>query len=243
MTVLPPSLPPHSESDTPRTRESRPRQRQSVEDPLAALGRYHLVFLLDDSPSINPLWDELKAALMGTVKAAIKYVRKGVDIHFMNDEANLIECTKTTEVECIFDTVLPAGSTPTAMRLDDLIRPYVEDCETAKAKRLKLPKPTIFVVITDGRADDPDSVRDLIVEMASRLDDSRLAQHQMGICFLQIGDDPDASAALAELDDDLQEAHNVRDIVDTRQYAGQLDSNFIMKVLLGSVNKMLDNDQ
>lgn len=56
------------------------RQRQTVEDPLAGLARFKLVFILDDSPSMSDLWDELRQALMGTVRAAIKHQRGGIDI-------------------------------------------------------------------------------------------------------------------------------------------------------------------
>lgn len=56
-------------------------------------------------------------------------------------------------------------------------------------------------------ADDPGSV---IVEFARRLDVKNIPLRQLGIQFLQIGDDPDATAALKELDDDLGPANGVR---------------------------------
>lgn len=78
----------------------------------------------------------------------------------MNDvDATIYGCTSASEVERAFAQVLPSGSTPTNVRLDDLMRPYIEvrgytgarltrqDCEDAKAKRTKMPKPTIFVCI------------------------------------------------------------------------------------------------
>ncbi len=39
--------------------------------------------------------------------------------------------------------------------------------------------------------------------------------YQLGIQFIQVGDDPDATAFLMELDDDLKAESGVRDIVDT----------------------------
>lgn len=48
--------------------------------------------------------------------------------------------------------------------------------------------------------------------------------------FLQIGQDPDATAFLRELDDDLKARHGVRDIVDTVEHRGTLSSDFIMSV-------------
>lgn len=106
---------------------SQQRQRQSVEDPLAALSRFKVVYLLDDSPSMDSLWDELREALMGVVKAAVKYQRGGVDIvrprtlcsgrldrhqHWMNDvDASLLNCSSASDIERMFSQVLPSGST------------------------------------------------------------------------------------------------------------------------------------
>lgn len=89
------------------------------------------------------------------------------------------------------------------MRLDDILRPYIENVEDAKSAKTALPKPMVIifgcciafasltlaqvvVVITDGRADDSDLVRDIIVEMAGRLDDIRAPPFQLGIQLVQV---------------------------------------------------------
>jgi hypothetical protein len=56
-------------------------------------------------------------------------------------------------------------------------------------------------------ADDPESV---IITAARRLDARNFPLSQLGIQFVQIGNDPSASEALAELDDGLAAAHGVR---------------------------------
>lgn len=58
-----------------------------------------------------------------------------------------------------------------------------------------------------GPADDP---RQAIVDSARRLDERQVPLHKFGIQFVQIGNDPDATEALKELDDDLGPAHGVR---------------------------------
>jgi hypothetical protein len=58
-----------------------------------------------------------------------------------------------------------------------------------------------------GPADDPKQV---IVEYARYLDRRNVALRQLGIQFVQIGDDPDATEALKELDDNLGPMHVVR---------------------------------
>ena len=58
-----------------------------------------------------------------------------------------------------------------------------------------------------GPADDP---RQVIVDYARYLDRRNVALRQLGIQFVQIGDDPDATEALKELDDELGPANGVR---------------------------------
>ena len=58
-----------------------------------------------------------------------------------------------------------------------------------------------------GLADDP---REAIVDFARRLDTRQVPLHKLGIQFVQIGDDPDATEALKELDDELGPANGVR---------------------------------
>jgi hypothetical protein len=121
--------------------------------------------------------------------------------------------------------------------------------------------------LTDGRADDPDLLKDVIVEMAQRLDEARAPPFQCGVQFLQvsiytvssvsgymyfvayddillklhkIGDDEDATDFLRELDDDLKAEAGVRDMVDTVPWRGVVDGTFILNVLLGAVNRRID---
>jgi hypothetical protein len=60
---------------------------------------------------------------------------------------------------------------------------------------------------TLNSADDPRSV---IVEFARRLDIKNVPLRQFGIQFVQIGDDPDATESLKELDEQLGPANGVR---------------------------------
>ena len=58
-----------------------------------------------------------------------------------------------------------------------------------------------------GPADDPSQA---IIEYARYLDRRNVALRQLGIQFVQIGDDLDATEALKELDDNLGPTHGVR---------------------------------
>lgn len=53
--------------------------------------------------------------------------------------------------------------------------------------------------------------------------------------------DKQATQALQELDDELEQAHGVRDMVDTVPYHGEaITPELIIKVLLGGINRRLD---
>ncbi|KAG9119166.1 hypothetical protein FRC07_005965 [Ceratobasidium sp. 392] len=94
-------------------------------------------------------------------------------------------------------------------------------------------------MITDGApSDDPESV---IIAAARRLDAGQFPLAQVGIQFIQVGDDSRASKALEELDSHLGKKHDVRDIVDTRPYTGsKLTPDLLIAILLGGINKRVD---
>jgi hypothetical protein len=63
-------------------------------------------------------------------------------------------------------------------------------------------------VITDGvPTDDPESV---IIAAARRLDAGNFLLSQLGIQFIQVGNDSKATKALKELDDGLNRNHKIR---------------------------------
>jgi hypothetical protein len=156
------------------------------------------------------------------------------------------------QVERLFNTVRPAGGTPTGTRINHILKPYLREYESA-VQRTGNPdecgvKPVNMIVITDGvPTDDPEAV---ILSLAKKLDKLEAPPHQVGIQFFQVGREPGAAAALKELDDGLAEQDGgVRDMVDTVTWDGGrqgsshhyvLSADAILKVVLGAVVKRLD---
>jgi len=76
------------------------------------------------------------------------------------------------------------------------------------------------------------------VKVAKILDQMNARVAQVGIQFVQIGDNEGATAYLQRLDDDLAK-QGIRDIVDTTLPEGKdLD---LVKILIGAVNRRVDN--
>lgn len=76
------------------------------------------------------------------------------------------------------------------------------------------------------------------MKVAKILDQMNARVAQVGIQFVQIGDNEGATAYLQRLDDDLAK-QGIRDIVDTTLPEGKdLD---LVKILIGAVNRRVDN--
>ncbi|KAG8955522.1 hypothetical protein FRC03_011112 [Tulasnella sp. 419] len=234
------------------TAPSAPVRRSSIEDPLLLLRKFDTVFIVDDSSSMDgPLWYEAREALAGVADVAARYDADGVDVHFLNNPVVGRNIRSGAEVKRLFDRVTPDGITPTGEKLEILLLDYLDRLEAAyddfdngdfDAK--KRVRPVNFLVITDGAAtDDPESV---IIAAARRLDQAKYPLSQVGIQFVQIGDDPTAKEALQQMDDELAAAHGVRDIVDTVPYGAdgaQLTAEMLTKILLGGINRRYDRRQ
>ncbi|CUA77907.1 hypothetical protein RSOLAG22IIIB_06860 [Rhizoctonia solani] len=216
------------------------------EDALAQLMEYDTQFLIDDSGSMaGTRWNEALDALMGLASYALKHDTDGIEIYFLNDVDNTKQVKNGEQVRQLFYSVKPGGGTPTGRRLEQILTAYITRIEAAKTKSGGADlsqsgiKPLNLIVITDGEpSDDPESV---IVAAARRLDAGQFPLAQVGIQFIQVGDDKSASKALKELDEHLHEDYNVRDIVDTRPFTGtKLTPEVLIAMLLGGINRRVD---
>ncbi|BGP16424.1 hypothetical protein JCM10213_004020 [Rhodosporidiobolus nylandii] len=214
------------------------------ENALAALAKHDTVFLVDDSGSMQAVWDEqLAPALTGVVDTATRYDSDGVDICFFNSRER---CTSRSSAEIlpVFRRVRPRYTTPTKDAVARVLDPYMREFEQwhsgGKAKGVQRPKPLNLIILTDGAPDQGQNPEDVIVKTAQKLDELRAPPFQVGLSFVQIGAYAEATEHLQSLDDDLREKHKIRDIVDTTLFEGQLTPEYLLKSLLGGINRSID---
>ncbi|KAI0205697.1 hypothetical protein F4808DRAFT_409949 [Astrocystis sublimbata] len=157
-------------------------------------------------------------------------------------------------VKKVFNSRTPALSTPTGSRLGNIMETYVSYYEACGTRGLQPPKPLNIIVITDGAASDRTLLRDKLIKQAERLDALSAPYHQLGVQFFQVGRDEEAARFLRELDDGLgsyRRGTELRDIVDcvtheqfTREGgSANLTADVILKIVLGAVNRHLDNQK
>ncbi|EFP85889.1 uncharacterized protein PGTG_11645 [Puccinia graminis f. sp. tritici CRL 75-36-700-3] len=124
--------------------------------------------------------------------------------------------------------------------MQELLR-SLDQLESLKAQRLPPIKPLNLVVITDGVTDDPETLIQTILSIVGRLEEGNFPLNEVGVQFIQIGCSSEATKLLKTLDDDLKKIYGVkRDIVDTTPYKGKLTGDFVLKCLLGGVNRRID---
>jgi hypothetical protein len=229
--------------------------QQPTDSPYAFLSQFDTVFVIDDSGSMaGRNWRETAEALSAITPICTQQDADGVDIFFLNGRnpygddklGGFSNVTIPANVEEIFRTVKPRGSTPTGTRLNAILKQYLTDLtkamkDEARGREHNL-KPLNIIVITDGAASD--DVESVIVSAAKKLDTLGAEPWQVGIQFFQVGNDQNAAADLKELDDALSEQHGVRDMVDTVPWNGinetVLTADSVMKVTMGAINRKLD---
>ncbi|KAF7352274.1 hypothetical protein MVEN_01191100 [Mycena venus] len=212
-------------------------------------------------------WNEAGEALETLAETAQRYDGDGIDIYFLNNKTASLNIKSPSEVRALFAKVKPSGATPTGERLDQILKPRLRILEDASIEPDGTPtdkksgdeiKRVNIIVITDGEATD--NPKYSIIDAASRLKampNLCMIQacrfplnremlfdsiYQLGIQFVQIGNDSRATKALKELDDDLHKTRNIRDIVDTTPYSklNPVTADGLIKVLLGGINRRID---
>ncbi|CAM1503948.1 Fc.00g015390.m01.CDS01 [Cosmosporella sp. VM-42] len=225
------------------------------EDKYAFLTTFDTVFVIDDSGSMaGRSWREVRDALRAITPICTDHDADGIDVYFLNHNSGLsggqgkasggyANVRDAAQVERLFNSVSPRGATPTGSRLQNILKPYVASL-ARRPDNMESIKPVNIIVITDGcPTDDPESV---IVHHAKKLDKIEAPPYQVGIQFFQVGNEPGATRALRELDDDLAD-QGIRDMVDTVTWdpanssrSKDLTAESILKVVLGAVVRRLD---
>jgi hypothetical protein len=194
---------------------------------------FKLVVIIDDSDSMEGggLWFQARDALAGVAEFSRQKGGEGLDIYCLNNPSYRLDFRNEVDVRDFFNSISPDGQTPLGAKLRQILDIYVPRIEDPSLNH----KPVNILVITDGRpTDDP---RQVIVDFARRLDARQVPANKLNIQFVQIGDDPDATEALKELDDNLGPTHGIRDMVDTVTFSRdhpQVHTELLVKVLLGT---------
>lgn len=146
-------------------------------------------------------WESARKAVEKLVEVMFKFDTDGsVPLYLFDDKVEFVgECVNSGQVVEVFDKYKPRGTTDLAQCLDAVVEKYVGKNRTNFA----LVPGTTIVVILDGSTDSNEAVKNLIRKVADPANGYIENHSNVGFSFIQIGDDPGATAFLKELDDGL----------------------------------------
>ncbi|KAI4254921.1 MAG: hypothetical protein LQ352_002818 [Teloschistes flavicans] len=217
---------------------------KEVEEVFARLQVYDTEFIIDNSTSMGTphRWRTVQKVLNKIVSIAVQYDNDGVDVRFLNGYVPVEERThlnSTEKVMELFSKVEARGPTLMADILDEELNKYMKRYrENPDIKGLNL------IVLTDGEPERRQRVDRVIVDYANQLRELHAHKFQIGIQFVQIGNDAAAAKFLDFVDKKLKNSHKLdRDMVDTVRWVPGQEEYLYEKILLGGILKRYDDDE
>lgn len=183
-----------------------------------ALKNYDIIVAIDRSGSMgikekngSSRWKIAQESTEALVRKAAEHDADGVTVTIFG--GSIVKSYENVSdadavVTKIFTENQPNGGTPT----DEMLSKHLDAYFAAKAAGSN-PKPILIAVITDGEPTSRGTVAKVIKEATHKMD----KDEEIGITFLQVGSDADATDFLTKLDDDLTAEGAKFDIVDTKK--------------------------
>ncbi|MCJ1321479.1 hypothetical protein MMC15_006824 [Xylographa vitiligo] len=202
---------------------------------------------------VTTRWDVLMRGMQYIADIAARHDENVVDVFFLCSKLTKTNIKDSREILDRLNKVnleMNTGGTYFEPVLSPILSSYTlkykEYFNARNADELvDPPKPMNIIVLTDGGANDPKQTQDLLVRVARELDAMWAPSYQLGIQFVQVGDDPRATKYLKILDDQLKKMYDVRDMVDTTSFIftedGTALGDKLLKILLRAMDKALDN--
>lgn len=161
---------------------------------------YDHIILVDQSGSMGEKstkmegrtrWQEAQEFTESYARFAETVDDDGLTLITFNSHPTVYDGVKADKVHEIFTGARPGGSTNLAAALEEAFK-----------KKFTAGKKAIIMVITDGVPDSETNVKNAIINATNRLE----RDEEIGIQFVQIGDDKHAAQFLNDLDDNLKGA-------------------------------------
>ncbi|MGK7958427.1 MAG: VWA domain-containing protein [Crocosphaera sp.] len=175
-------------------------------------------------------WDVMQESTLALARKCEELDPDGITVYTFSTKFRRYDNVTANKVEQIFIENEPLGRTEMANVLQDALQNYFERKKAGEAKE----NGETILVVTDGQPDERKSVITTIVEATEKID----RDEELGISFIQIGKDEEATAFLKLLDDDLQGVGAKFDIVDTISIQEIEEQDLSIKEIL--INAIID---
>ncbi|MEO1403988.1 MAG: hypothetical protein AAFV72_22435 [Cyanobacteria bacterium J06635_1] len=165
-------------------------------------------------PGFEERWQQAQQAISQLAKQCEALDPDGITLYVASDQADqTLAFRKYTHVTSFkLQALIAANYPPTSLYLKPVLQDALDGYFARKAVGQTKPNGEIILVLLDGEPCDRANIAKLIMQASHQLD----RDEELGIGFVQIGDDFIARGFLTALDDNLQEFGAKFDIVDTK---------------------------
>ncbi|MBH8554913.1 VWA domain-containing protein [Nostocaceae cyanobacterium CENA357] len=172
-------------------------------------------------------WVTAQESTLALASKCEQFDPDGITVYLFSGRFKRYENVTTSKVGQIFQENDPSGTTDLAAVLKHATDDYFQRKSTGKTK----PNGEIILVVTDGEPDDRKAVMKVIIEASRRME----RDEELGISFIQVGTDQQATRFLKVLDDELESAGAKFDICDTVTMEDMEDFS-LSEILLNAIN-------
>ncbi|PVI06060.1 hypothetical protein DM02DRAFT_34015 [Periconia macrospinosa] len=206
---------------------------------LRTLDNRDQIFLFDNSASMQHHWPDVKSTF-----GALAYLVKskdpdGIEIRFTSSPTTTARNRNRAPLLSKLNSIGLGGHCDIGLTLGKILRDLGPKGPKSLSSRLGLHKNekygvTIYV-LTNGIWRDGDDWLDGIVKPIKNLVAQGTEKRQLGIQFIQFGQDPEGTKRLEILDDELRQHGVTEDFVDIEHWTGN-----VYKMLLGAIDPRWD---
>jgi len=194
------------------------------------------IFLIDDSSSMQPHWNELQEVFHVLAYIVKEKSRNGFEVCF-NIDPHRVKLRNTNDARKILRSTRQNRTSDLGVRLSDIVRSYQNELkkfQEAQQRRLasrwapkpKGPPPMIIYILTDGAWQSEQDIKTPIRFLVAQLMEVGMEDKHCWIQFIQFGTDPHGTSHLRHLDKELK---LLMKFVDTEPSTGN-----VWKMLLGA---------
>ncbi|EAZ92200.1 vWA domain-containing protein [Crocosphaera chwakensis] len=160
-----------------------------------------------DGPDGKTRWQIAQESTLALAKKCEEIDPDGITVYVFSGRFRRYDNVTSDKVTKVYEENEPMGQTDLAGVLQDGLNNYFERKAGGKTQA----NGETFIIITDGEPTDRKAVISLIMDASQNVD----REDELGISFIQVGTDKNATRFYKALDDDLQSAGAKFDIVDT----------------------------
>jgi hypothetical protein len=188
--------------------------------------------LVKEPPGYENRWQDAYESIINLVLACQKFDSDGITMYVScrdNKENNFQQYKHVmpNKLREVVETHYP----PYELDLVGVLQKALDDYFARKAANTAKLNGEIIIIFIDGEPLNRREIAKIIVEATQKIDNSR----ELGIGFVQVGEDLLARGFLKALDDDLTHAGAKFDIVDTKMMT-ELESNSLLKFLFDTLD-------